>query len=51
MSQSMIEIKNVSKWYGSAQVLHDCSVSVNKGDVVVVCGISLYRSHDSSRSA
>lgn len=40
MSQSMIEIKNVSKWYGPAQVLHDCSVSVNKGDVVVVCGPS-----------
>ncbi|WP_454742383.1 amino acid ABC transporter ATP-binding protein [Cupriavidus necator] len=36
----MIEIKNVSKWYGPAQVLHDCSVIVNKGDVVVVCGPS-----------
>ncbi|WP_042880242.1 amino acid ABC transporter ATP-binding protein [Cupriavidus necator] len=36
----MIEIKSVSKWYGSAQVLHDCSVSVSKGDVVVVCGPS-----------
>ncbi|KAF1023017.1 MAG: Glutamine transport ATP-binding protein GlnQ [Paracidovorax wautersii] len=40
MSQPMIEIKNVSKWYGPVQVLHDCSVSVNKGDVVVVCGPS-----------
>lgn len=40
MSQAMIEIKNVSKWYGPAQVLHDCSLSVNKGDVVVVCGPS-----------
>lgn len=36
----MIEIKNVSKWYGSVQVLKDCSVSVDKGDVVVVCGPS-----------
>jgi glutamate/aspartate transport system ATP-binding protein len=36
----MIEIKNVSKWYGSVQVLNDCSVSINKGDVVVVCGPS-----------
>ena len=36
----MIEIKNVSKWYGPVQVLNDCSVSINKGDVVVVCGPS-----------
>jgi glutamate/aspartate transport system ATP-binding protein len=36
----MIEIKNVSKWYGPIQVLNDCSVNINKGDVVVVCGPS-----------
>jgi len=36
----MIEIKNVSKWYGPTQVLTDCSVSISKGDVVVVCGPS-----------
>ena len=36
----MIDIKNVSKWYGPVQVLTDCSVSINKGDVVVVCGPS-----------
>jgi glutamate/aspartate transport system ATP-binding protein len=36
----MIEIKNVSKWYGSFQVLTDCTTSVAKGDVVVVCGPS-----------
>ncbi len=36
----MIEIKNVSKWYGNFQVLTDCSTSVSKGDVVVVCGPS-----------
>ena len=36
----MIEIKNVSKWYGPVQVLNNCSVSINKGDVVVVCGPS-----------
>jgi glutamate/aspartate transport system ATP-binding protein len=40
MSESMIQVKNVSKWYGPIQVLHDCSVDVNKGDVVVVCGPS-----------
>ncbi len=37
---TMIEIKNVSKWYGSFQVLTDCSTTVSKGDVVVVCGPS-----------
>jgi len=36
----MIEIKNVSKWYGSFQVLTDCSTRVAKGEVVVVCGPS-----------
>src|SRR5512139_658981 len=36
----MIEIKNVSKWYGSFQVLRDCSTQVDKGEVVVVCGPS-----------
>ncbi|KAF1852516.1 hypothetical protein Lal_00037250 [Lupinus albus] len=36
----MIELNNVSKWYGSFQVLTDCSTSVKKGDVVVVCGPS-----------
>ena len=36
----MIEIKNISKWYGNFQVLKDCSVDVEKGEVVVVCGPS-----------
>ena len=36
----MIDIKNISKWYGSFQVLTDCSTKVNKGEVVVVCGPS-----------
>ena len=36
----MIEFKNVSKWYGSFQVLKDCSTSVANGEVVVVCGPS-----------
>jgi glutamate/aspartate transport system ATP-binding protein len=36
----MIELKNVSKWYGKTQVLNKCSVNINKGDVVVVCGPS-----------
>lgn len=37
---AMIEIRNVSKWYGNFQVLKNCSVSVEKGEVVVVCGPS-----------
>jgi glutamate/aspartate transport system ATP-binding protein len=36
----MIEIKNVSKSYGTAQVLKNCSTTVAKGEVVVVCGPS-----------
>lgn len=36
----MIEIKNVSKWYGQFQVLTDCTTRINKGEVVVVCGPS-----------
>ncbi len=36
----MIEIQGVSKWYGSQQVLIDCSSKVEKGEVVVVCGPS-----------
>ena len=36
----MISINNVSKFYGSFQVLAECTTSVNKGEVVVVCGPS-----------
>jgi glutamate/aspartate transport system ATP-binding protein len=36
----MIEIDGVSKWYGSFQVLADCSTQVARGAVVVVCGPS-----------
>jgi glutamate/aspartate transport system ATP-binding protein len=36
----MISINQVSKWYGSFQVLTDCSTQVAKGEVVVVCGSS-----------
>jgi glutamate/aspartate transport system ATP-binding protein len=37
---SMIELENVSKYYGSFQVLKDCTTRVDKGEVVVVCGPS-----------
>jgi len=36
----MISIKSVSKWYGTFQVLTECSTEVSKGEVVVVCGPS-----------
>jgi len=36
----MIEINNISKWYGSFQVLTNCTTNVKKGEVVVVCGPS-----------
>ena len=38
---AMIEIEHVSKWYGEHfQVLKACTASVEKGEVVVVCGPS-----------
>ena len=36
----MIELNNVSKWYGQFQVLTDCTTKVAKGDVMVICGPS-----------
>ncbi|VUD70343.1 Glutamine transport ATP-binding protein GlnQ [Methylobacterium symbioticum] len=38
--ETMIAIDNVSKWYGDFQVLTNCTTSVSKGEVVVVCGPS-----------
>src|SRR5512145_1274743 len=37
---AMIEAKGISKWYGSFQVLTNCTTNVEKGEVVVVCGPS-----------
>ena len=36
----MIELPNVSQRSGSLQVLNDCSASIQKGEVVVICGPS-----------
>ena len=36
----MISMKHVSKWYGTFQVLTECTTDVAKGEVVVVCGPS-----------
>ncbi len=36
----MIDIENVSKWYGDFRVLSDCTSHVSQKEVVVVCGPS-----------
>jgi glutamate/aspartate transport system ATP-binding protein len=36
----MIELNNISKWYGQFQVLSECTTQVSKGDVMVICGPS-----------
>lgn len=36
----MINIQNISKWYGNFQVLTECTTHVAAGEVVVVCGPS-----------
>jgi len=37
---TMIEMKNVHKWYGSFHVLKDINLTVNHGERIVVCGPS-----------
>jgi len=36
----MIEIKNVSKWYGDFKVLENINETIDRGQVVVICGPS-----------
>jgi len=36
----MIQIDQISKWYGDFQVLNNCTTKVDRGEVVVVCGPS-----------
>ena len=36
----MIQFENVHKWYGQLHVLNDVSLTVDAGEVVVVCGPS-----------
>ena len=40
MADTTIQMTGVSKWYGAMQVLKKCTVKVDKGEVVVVCGPS-----------
>ena len=37
---AMITVEAVDKWYGAAHVLKDCSLTMQRGEVVVVCGPS-----------
>lgn len=36
----MIEIRNLSKWYGKLQVLSDINETIQRGQTVVICGPS-----------
>ena len=36
----MIDIQNVNKWFDDFHVLKNISMSVAKGEVIVVCGQS-----------
>ena len=36
----MVEMRNVSKWYGTFQALKDVSLVVRKGERTVICGPS-----------
>ena len=40
MSDSIIEIKNVNKWFGDFQVLKDINLEVQQKQKIVVCGPS-----------
>lgn len=40
LSDAVIEARNVSKWYGAFRALTDVSLTVRKGERVVICGPS-----------
>ncbi len=40
MSENIIEIKNLNKWYGDFHVLNDINLNVKKGEIIVICGPS-----------
>ncbi len=40
MSDSIIQIKNVNKWFGDFQVLKDINLEVQQKQKIVVCGPS-----------
>ncbi len=40
MSEKIIDVRNVSKWYGTFRVLTDVNLTVEKGERIVICGPS-----------
>lgn len=40
MSENIVEIKNLNKWYGNFHVLKDINLNVKKGEIIVICGPS-----------
>jgi ABC-type polar amino acid transport system ATPase subunit len=40
IARPMVELRNVSKWYGPFQALKDVSLSVRKGERMIICGPS-----------
>jgi len=40
VSQKIIDVRNVSKWYGAFRVLTDVNLTVEKGERIVICGPS-----------
>ena len=38
MSDNIIQINNVNKWFGDFQVLKDIDLEVEKNKKIVVCG-------------
>jgi general L-amino acid transport system ATP-binding protein len=40
MSENIIEIKDLNKWYGDFHVLKDINLNIKKGEIVVICGPS-----------
>src|SRR5687768_6559711 len=39
-AQPMVELRKVSKWYGTFQALKDVSLTVHKGERMIICGPS-----------
>ena len=40
MNSPMMSVEAVDKWYGAAHVLKNCNLTIERGEVVVVCGPS-----------
>ena len=39
-NQSVVELRNVNKWYGEFHVLKNVNLQVHKGEKIVICGPS-----------